>query len=89
MEKITLYELYKKYPIVGNTCEGFTSVGIKDQFFHVDEEKGEPAYEERFDWVEDFHDGSALVEKDGKSFHIYPNGKRFSEEEEKKIEEGR
>jgi len=76
MDQITLYELFQRYPIVGNPCEGLISVGINGKYFHVRQEDGEPAYEERFDWTEDFHNGLALVKKNGKSFHIHPNGKK-------------
>ncbi|MBU4370163.1 WG repeat-containing protein [Patescibacteria group bacterium] len=77
MDQITLRELYNRYPIVGNISEGLISVGINGEFFHVSQEDGEPVYKERFDWTEDFHDGLALVEKNGESFHINPNGERI------------
>ncbi len=76
MSQITLYELFQCYPVVGNAYEDLVSVGINGKYFHVLQEDGEPAYEERFDWVEDFHNGLALVEKNGESFHIRPNGER-------------
>jgi len=76
MDQITLHELFQRYPTVGNVSEGLISVGLNGKFFHVRKEDGEPAYEEKFDWAEDFHNGLALVQKNGESFHISPDGKR-------------
>jgi len=76
MDQITLYELFQRYSTVGNISEGLISVGINGEYFHVCQEDGEPAYKEKFDWTEDFHNGLALVKKNGESFHINPNGKR-------------
>ncbi len=76
MSPISLYELFQRYPIVGNAYEGLISVGINGKYFHVRQEDGEPAYEQRFDWVEDFHNGLAPVKKNGESFNIRPDGTR-------------
>jgi len=74
---IDFHELYRRYPIVGWPFEGLISVGIGiGEYFHIREEDYEPAYEEKFDWTENFHNGLALVEKNGESFHINSKGKR-------------
>ncbi|HJN62042.1 MAG TPA: WG repeat-containing protein, partial [Candidatus Parcubacteria bacterium] len=66
------------YDYVGKFSEGLASVKTDNNSkgFHIDH-NGKPAYKERYDLVENFHEGLALARKDGEFFKIDHNGKRI------------
>jgi len=47
----------------------------KCRTYHITED-GTPLYPKRYDWVEDFYQGIAMVRKDGKWFSIDKQGKK-------------
>lgn len=61
-----------------NTTNKLTVCCQYNKFFHVNESY-EPVYEERYDWVGNFHDGRARAQKGNESFYIDTNGKRIGE----------
>ena len=50
------------------------AIDDEGKFFHVHPD-GTPAYEERYDYVENFHEGLACVMQNEEHFHILPDGK--------------
>lgn len=65
-----------KYDWVGYFQEGFAPAKKNDGYFHIDEDGIPILYNQRFDHVSSFMNGTALVLLDGKRFRIDKTGKK-------------
>ena len=69
-----------KIIIIGNSSDGLRRAFIEEdkvkKFFHVNE-KGSPAYGERFEWVGDFFNDKASVKLNGNLYQIDRTGQKI------------
>jgi hypothetical protein len=65
-----------KFTIIGGPDElGLYTAFDDNGYFHLKEDAETPLYDERYEDIEGFYEGVAVVQQDGKGFHILPDGK--------------